>query len=126
MLEMRSVRLAAPNSKELLAHFEEYMAEMEIAVRDQDSERYIDAALRFHRRLVEGSRNRTFLSVWDSLLWDIRGRIALRRLTDQGHSLRSLADTHGELMSCLRAQDPERAAELVGVILERVASAFAP
>lgn len=126
MLEMRSVRLAAPYSIELLAHFEEYMAEMENAVQDGDSERYIDAALRFHRRLVEGSRNRTFLAVWDSLLWDIRGRIALRRLADQGHSLRSLADAHGELTGRLRAQDPEGAAEMVGLMLERVASAFAP
>lgn len=126
MLEVRSVSLAAPYSKELLAHFEEYLAEMEIAVKADDSERYIDAALRFHRRLVEGSRNRTFLSVWDSLLWDIRGRIALRRLTDQGNSLRSLANAHGELMNCLRAQDTEGAARVVGSILERVASAFAP
>jgi DNA-binding GntR family transcriptional regulator len=125
MLEMRSVHLAAPYSQELLAHFEEYMAEMEIAVKDNDSERYIDAALRFHRRLVEGSRNRTFLSVWDSLLWDVRGRIALRRLTDQGHSLRSLADSHGELTNSFRAQDAEGAARLVGLMLERVASAFA-
>jgi len=126
MLEVRSVRLAAPYSQELLAHFEDYLAEMENAVKEDDSERYIDAALRFHRRLVEGSRNRTFLSVWDSLLWDIRGRIALRRLTDQGHSLRSLANAHGELMNCFRAQDTEGAAERVGAILERVASAFNP
>jgi len=126
MLEVRSVRLAAPYSKELLEHFEDYLAEMEVAVKENDSERYIDAALRFHRRMVEGSRNRTFLSVWDSLLWDIRGRIALRRLTDQGHSLRSLANSHGELLSRLRSQDVEGAAELVGTILERVASVFAP
>ena len=126
MLEVRSVHLAAPYSEELLAHFEHYLAEMETAVKANDSERYIDAALRFHRRLVEGSRNRTFLSVWDSLLWDIRGRIALRRLTDRGHSLRSLADAHGELMRCFRAQDAEAAAERVGAILERVASAFIP
>jgi DNA-binding GntR family transcriptional regulator len=126
MLEVRSVRLAAPYSKELLAHFEDYLAEMESAVKEDDSERYIDAALRFHRRLVEGSGNRTFLSVWDSLLWDIRGRIALRRLTDQGHSLRSLANAHGELMNCFRVQDTEGAAERVGAILERVASAFTP
>jgi DNA-binding GntR family transcriptional regulator len=124
MLEVRSVRLAAPYSKELLGQFEDYLAEMESAVKEDDSERYIDAALRFHRRLVEGSGNRTFLSVWDSLLWDIRGRIALRRLTDQGHSLRSLANAHGELMNCFRVQDTEGAAERVGAILERVASAF--
>jgi DNA-binding GntR family transcriptional regulator len=126
MLEVRAVRLAAPYSKELLEHFEEYLAEMEVAVKENDSERYIDAALRFHRRLVEGSRNRTFLSVWDSLLWDIRGRIALRRLTDQGHSLRTLVNSHGELLNRLRSQDVEGAAEMVGAILERVASVFAP
>ena len=126
MLEVRSVRLAAPYSRELLEHFEEYLADMEIAVKEHDSERYIDAALRFHRRLVEGSRNRTFLSVWDSLLWDIRGRIALRRLTDQGHSLRTLVNSHGELMSRLRSQDVEGAAEMIGSILERVASVFTP
>jgi DNA-binding GntR family transcriptional regulator len=126
MLEVRSVHLAAPYSKELLAHFEEYLADMEIAVAGDDSERYIDAALRFHRRLVEGSGNRTFLSVWDSLLWDVRGRIALRRLTEQGHSLRTLVNTHLELLNRLRSQDVAGAAELVGAILERVASAFDP
>jgi len=126
MLEVRSVHLAAPYPAELVADFESYLAEMEIAVKEGDSERYIDAALRFHRRLVQGSRNRTFLGVWDSLLWDVRGRIALRRLTDRGHSLRSLADAHGELMNCFRLQDPDGAAERVGTILERVASAFNP
>jgi DNA-binding GntR family transcriptional regulator len=124
MLEVRSVWLAAPYSTELIADFEGYLAEMETAVKEDDPERYIDAALRFHRRLVQGSRNRTFLSVWDSLLWDIRGRIALRRLTDRGHSLRSLADAHGKLMNCFRARDTEGAAEQVGAILERVVSAF--
>jgi DNA-binding GntR family transcriptional regulator len=124
MLEMRSVRLAAPYSEELLAHFDEYIADMEISVARNDSERYIDAALRFHRRVVEGSCNRTFLNVWDSLLWDVRGRIALRRLADRGHSLRSLADSHSELLGRLRAQDVEGAAEQIGVILERVASSF--
>ena len=126
MLEVRSVELAAPYARELLDELDHLVRVMESALKVDDQERYIDHALRFHRRLVEGSRNRTFLSVWDSLLWDIRGRIALRRLTDQGHSLRSLANAHGELMNCFRTQDPEGAAERVGAILERVASAFAP
>ena len=55
-----------------------------------------------------------------------RGRIALRRLTDQGHSLRTLVNSHSELLDRLRSQDVEGAAELVGSILERVASVFAP
>ncbi len=126
MLEVRSVRLAAPYTEELLADLEGCMRDMEAGVTANDAERYIDAALRFHRRLVEGSGNRTFLSVWDSLLWDIRGRIALRRLTEAGRSLGTLAGAHRDLVSRLRAQDTEAAAEQIGAILGRVASAFDP
>lgn len=126
MLEARSVRLAAPYSQQLLEHLEGYMLEMEAAVKADDSERYIEAALRFHRRLVEGSGNRTFLNVWDSLLWDIRGRIALRKLAERGRSLGSLASMHRELMARLYAQDTERAAEQVALILQRVVAAFDP
>jgi DNA-binding GntR family transcriptional regulator len=126
MLEVRSVRLAAPYTPELLADFEVYLTDMESAVEANDSERYIDSALAFHRRLVEGSGNRTFLSVWDSLLWDIRGRIALRKLAEQGRSLGSLAGLHRVLLTHLRAQDAEGAAEQISAILERVSGAFGP
>lgn len=126
MLEVRSVKRAAPYTDELLIRLEVYLLVMEAAAKVNDLERYIDAALSFHRRLVEGSRNRTFLSVWDSLLWDIRGRIALRRLTDRGWSLDSLVNSHRELIASLRAQDAQTAAEQVRVILERVASVFDP
>jgi DNA-binding GntR family transcriptional regulator len=127
MLEVRSVKLAAPYSEELLTRLEGFLLEMEAAVEANDAERYIDAALRFHRRLVEGSRNRTFLSVWDSLLWDIRGRIALRRMAERGRSLGSLSGMHRELMTRLRAQDAAGAAAQIGEILEQVvSSAFGP
>jgi DNA-binding FadR family transcriptional regulator len=102
------------------------VADRESAVNENDSERYIDAALRFHRRLVEGSGNRTFLSVWDSLLWDIRGRIALRRLAERGRRLGTLAASHRDLFNCFQAQDADAAAEQVAAILHRVTSAFDP
>ena len=126
MLEVRSVRIAAPYPDDLLADFAGYVAQMETAVAANDSERYIDAALRFHRRLVQGSGNRTFLSVWDSLLWDIRGRIALRRLAERGRGIGTHAGAHRELLNCLRAQDAEGAAEQVAAILHRVSAAFGP
>jgi DNA-binding GntR family transcriptional regulator len=126
MLEVRSVKLAAPYSDDLLTRFEDHLLEMEAAAKVNDLERYIEAALRFHRRLVEGSRNRTFLGVWDSVLWDVRGRIALRRLTDRGWSVNTLVNSHRELMASLRAQDTPAAAEQVRAILERVASVFDP
>jgi DNA-binding GntR family transcriptional regulator len=126
MLEVRSTRLAAPYSEELLADLAQFVAQMEAAVASNDSERYIDSALRFHRRLVQGSGNRTFLGVWDSLLWDIRGRIALRRLVERGSSFGMFVDAHRELLSLLQAQDAEGAAERIGAILHRVSSVFDP
>jgi DNA-binding GntR family transcriptional regulator len=124
MLEARSVVLAAPYGPQLLEDLGEYLRSMETAVKTDDSESYIDNSLRFHRRLVESSGNRTFLGVWDSLLWDIRGRIALRRLADQGKSLKPFVSMHRALLGCLRAQDVPGAAERVQAVLARVCSAF--
>jgi DNA-binding GntR family transcriptional regulator len=124
MLEMRSVKLAAPYKPQLLADLGEYLRGMDAAVRGEDSEAYIDNALRFHRRLVESSGNRTFLAVWDSLLWDIRGRIALRRLAEMGRSLKPFVSMHKALLGRLRAQDVAGATERVEAVLARVCSAF--
>ena len=124
MLEMRSVVLAAPYKPDLLADLAGYLREMDTAVKADDSEAYIDNALRFHRRLVESSGNRTFLAVWDSLLWDIRGRIALRRLAEMGKSLKTLVSMHKALLGRLRAQDVAGATERVQAVLARVSSAF--
>jgi len=116
--------LAAPYGPQLLDDLGECLRAMDIAVKTDDSESYIDNALRFHRRLVESSGNRTFLGVWDSLLWDIRGRIALRRLADQGKSLKPFVSMHKALLARLRSQDVPGAAERVQAILARVCSAF--
>jgi DNA-binding GntR family transcriptional regulator len=124
MLETRSVVLAAPYGPQLLADLSESLRSMDAAVKADDSECYIDNSLRFHRRLVESSGNRTFLAVWDSLLWDIRGRIALRRLADQGRSLKPFVSLHKALLGRLRAQDVPGAAERVQAVLGRVCSAF--
>ncbi len=124
MLEVRAVALAYPYTPELLADLTEYLHEMDVAVKNDDSEGYIDNALRFHRRLVESSGNRTFLGVWESLLWDIRGRIALRRLAEMGRSLKTFVSMHRALLGRLRAQDVEGAKERVQSVLSRVSAAF--
>jgi DNA-binding GntR family transcriptional regulator len=124
MLEMRSVVLAAPYEPDLLTDLAACLRMMDAAVKADDSEGYIDNALRFHRRLVESSGNRTFLAVWDSLLWDIRGRIALRRLAEMGRSLKTFVSMHKALLARLRAQDVTGATERVQAILARVCSAF--
>lgn len=124
MLEKRAVMLAAPYKPELLETLEECVRNMATSVKVDDAELYIDNALRFHRKLVESSGNRTFLSVWDSLLWDIRGRIALRRHAEMGKSLKPLIKLHRTLIARLRAADAEGAASCVEDMLTRVASVF--
>ncbi len=124
MLEMRSMALAAPYTPALLDDLAVCLSGMDAAVKADNSEGYIDYALRFHRRLVESTGNRTFLSVWDSLLWDIRGRIALRRLAEMGRSLKPMVSMHKALLGRLRAQDVEGATERVRALLLRVSSAF--
>jgi DNA-binding GntR family transcriptional regulator len=124
MLEVRSVELAAPYPRELLDELEQLVRVMESALKVDDQERYIDHALRFHRRLVESCGNRTFLRLWDSLLWDIRGRIALRRLIETGRSLKPVIALHRALVARLRAQDIAGSTARVSEILERVTAVF--
>jgi DNA-binding GntR family transcriptional regulator len=120
MMEERAITLAAPYPAELLHELGECLQNMSAAVSRNDAERYIDEALSFHRSLVRASGNRTFLAVWDSLHWDVRGRIALRRLAQRGGQLKPLLELHNALRARLRAQDPAGAARKVRAIVERI------
>ena len=126
LMEVRAIELAAPFSKELVDELARGARAMASAVAKRDSERYIDAALAFHRHLIEASRNRTFLTVWDSLHWDVRGRIALRRIAQptSGDALKPLIELHRALCARLRAGDTQGAAEKVRAIFARITSAL--
>ncbi|HTT01125.1 MAG TPA: GntR family transcriptional regulator [Steroidobacteraceae bacterium] len=126
MLEVRAVELAAPYAPEFIADLDHALRQMDAAVGTRDHERYIDHALQFHRRLVAESRNRTFLAVWDSLHWDVRGRIALRRLAESGRGLKPLVTQHRALLARLRARDSAGAAQQIRALLEQVTAVFAP
>lgn len=126
LLEARSLELAAPYRADLLADLELNFKEMDLALKNGNQERYIDFALRFHRRLIEASGNRAFLNVWDSLLWDIRGRIVLRRFAEVRRSFKPLIALHRGLLASLRGNDVRAAAKRVNDILSRVADAFTP
>lgn len=125
MMEERAVQLAAPYTASLLDELEQHSQGMARAVRHADAERYIDDALSFHRRLIEASGNRTFLTVWDSLHWNVRGRIALRQLAQQsGNGLKPLVELHKGLCARLRAQDVPGATDKVRKIFQRISAVF--
>lgn len=122
VMEERALELAAPFSRELIAELARRARVMASAAQTKDLERYIDEALGFHRRLVEASGNRTFLAVWDFQHWDVRGRIALRRIAGRG--LKPMVDLHRALSARIRVGDVPGAADKVRAIFRRITDAL--
>jgi len=123
-LEVRAVELAVPVAPDSLAEMENCLRLMKTAIEANDVETYIVEALRLHRHLIAASNNRTFVAVWDSLHWDVRGRIAVERIARKGGGFIALLDLHEALLEKLRAQDVPASAELVRQIFTRVADVF--
>ena len=123
-LEARAVELAVPCAPEAIAEMEQCLHAMAVTAKHNDSEGYISQALRFHRTLIVASRNRTFVSVWDSLHWDVRGRIAVERLAKKNEDFVPLIDLHEELLAKIRAGSVEEASALVRKIFAVVSKAF--
>jgi DNA-binding GntR family transcriptional regulator len=126
MMEIRAVERSLPLTPAMLEKLQACVTGMTDSVARRDSEPYIDWALRFHRGLVEAGGNGTFLKLWDSLHWDVRGRIALRRLAARGAGLAPLVAMHNNLMDSLRAGSRSTAIDQLTTILQTVADAFDP
>ncbi len=124
MMEVHSIERGLPLTPARAEQLQSCITRMSEGVAQGDSERYIDAALDFHRGLVEMGGNGTFLKLWDSLHWDVRGRIALRRRAAVGGGLAPMVALHVRLMQSLRAGDAKRAVEEVKAILQSVTDAF--
>jgi len=124
MMEVRSIERGLPLSPAIDAKLQAYITKMSDAVARGDSEQYIDGALSFHRSLVEMGGNGTFLKLWDSLHWEVRGRIALRRLAAIGAGLSPMVAMHVRLIQALREGAGQRAVEVLTTILQTVADAF--
>jgi DNA-binding GntR family transcriptional regulator len=124
MMEVRAIERGLPLTPAMTQKLQACITKMSDAVNRGDSEQYIDGALSFHRGLVEMGGNGTFLKLWDSLHWGVRGRIALRRLAAVGTGLAPVVAMHVRLMHALRAGDARRAVEDLTSILESVAEVF--
>jgi DNA-binding GntR family transcriptional regulator len=122
-IEIRAVELAIPVAPEVMARLDAELATMHAASAVEDVERYIDAAIGLHRQLVEASGNRVFLTVLDSLHYDIRGRIVLRRMAEQGSGFGSLLTRHGELLERIRRHDAAGAIEALRGIFSGIIQA---
>jgi DNA-binding GntR family transcriptional regulator len=124
-LEVRAVELAVPCAPEVIAELEKCLRSMSAAAKRNDSEGYIVEALRLHRHLIVASHNRTFVAVWDSLHWDVRGRIAVERIAKKSEDFMPLIELHEALLAKIREGDVTSATSLVRDIFGRVSAAFA-
>lgn len=124
MMEVRSIERGLPLTPAALEKLSSCITRMAEAVANGDPEHYIDGALDFHRSLVEMGGNGTFLKLWDSLHWDVRGRIALRRRAAIGGGLAPMVALHRRLLESLRAGNAAQAIEDVKAILQSVTDAF--
>lgn len=125
VMEERALELAAPYSPELIEALADRTRAMTSAVEEKDPERYIDEALAFHRHIVEASGNRSFLTVWDFMHWNVRGRVVLRRIASrEGRGLKPLLDLHRALSARIRAGDVPGAVDKVRGLFRRIADAL--
>lgn len=126
ILELRAIELAVPCAPQVVEGMDGCLREMQFAVARDDVEHYINHALLLHRRLIEAAENRVFVTVWDSLHFDVRGRIALRRIAEKGGTLQPLLHLHGELLRHLRDANVTGAKSALSDIFDTVAAAFMP
>lgn len=119
-IEVRALELAVPMDAAVLELIEAELATMHASIAQGDVERYIDAALALHRQLIGASGNRVFVTVWDSLHFDIRGRIVLRRMAERGSSFEPMLRLHAGLVRHLRAGDVASAVPALRAIFARI------
>jgi DNA-binding GntR family transcriptional regulator len=123
-LEVRAVELAIPCAPEVVENLETCLRLMKAAIKASDVEAYIVEALRLHRHLIVASHNRTFVAVWDSLHWDVRGRIAVEMIARKGGGFIALLELHEALLEKIKAQDVAASMVLVRQIFTRVSDVF--
>jgi DNA-binding FadR family transcriptional regulator len=75
--------------------------------------------------VIQASGNRTFLTVWDLLHWDVRARVALRRIArPDGGGLGPLVSLHRALSTCVSAGDVSGAVEALQTLFRSVLEAI--
>jgi DNA-binding GntR family transcriptional regulator len=118
VLEEASAQRAIPCRPADLDELDADIALMRRADRAGDHDAHIRAALHFHRLIVEMSGNRMFLHAWEQMAWEVRARIAIRRLGMGG----PYTELRRIVVDALRAGDARRAGQLMREIAAQVQS----
>lgn len=124
VLEVRAVELGVPYSPEVLAALTGHLSAMSVAFNRNDLQNFAEQALLMHRQLVLASGNRTFLNAWDSLHWEVRGRVALQRIAGRREELKAFIELHESLLAKLQQGNVLAATKDLRTIFSRIARLF--
>jgi DNA-binding GntR family transcriptional regulator len=112
-LEVRAVELAIAHGTVGIGRLETCLQELRRAGEADDIREFSRAALAFHRELVASSGNRTFLRTWDSLHFDVRAQLYMRRIPRSQSDLRVATQQHEALFARLQSGDAPGAVRIV-------------
>jgi DNA-binding GntR family transcriptional regulator len=111
-LETMAVKLAVPRlAPDDLAALEELNRAMDACGERGDLDRFFEANLAFHARILDASGNRMLVELYRQLL-DRLGHYRMRSLTLRGNLRRSVTE-HAAILRAAKRGDAERAAALM-------------
>lgn len=117
LIEQASVRRAPPCTAADLAALDAETATMQRTTARRDNDEHMASVVRFHRRLVEMSRNALFVRAWESMAWDVRARVAVKRIGLSSATVRQeYIQRRKRIVKAMRDGDGEAAAALLGEI----------
>jgi len=121
LIEQASVRRAIPAAPKDLSALEAAIKVMQQTTPADDIETHMSAVLRFHRHLVEMSHNPLFVRVWESMAWDVRARVAVKRMGLSTASVQqSYVQRRKKIVKALRDGKGHTAAELLEQITQQL------
>lgn len=126
LLEEHAVQAAVPLSQQHVQQLEAEYQRMRQTLARGAIDEHADAAIAFHRQLVEAGGNRTLLAAWDNLHWQVRSRVAVQRLSRVGVSLDQYITVHRHILDLLKAGDGKAAARSIRELFEGLVARIAP
>jgi len=115
ILEERAAQLAIPCDPSEIATLLGILDTMRAAARKNDYAAYASATVKFHRQIIVMSHNAVFLKTWESMLWEVRARIAVQLLE---YDLAPFLDIHVKVIDALKNNDGNLAGSMLRKLLE--------
>jgi serine phosphatase RsbU (regulator of sigma subunit) len=92
-------RTAAEALKDNTAELQKELDVMRVAVSTGDLDGYAEHDVKFHKAILQSSRNRILLRVWDALVFDVRIRISIGKASKD---LPEVVESHQPIVDALR------------------------